>query len=190
MSMTHDELVKRAAVWLRTRRKCPLIMTEAQADGSREKPDAIGWFAHVRSIVVECKTSRSDFKADAKKELHLGNERFYMTPARLVSVEEVKDPYGLVWVYPSGRIVIQKHAKLRDTDHRAEKSLLVAELRRVAGGFRRGWDEVGLFSCEGVEDERRVEGDEVLGDQVRTDEGAVPASVSSRQVRQRRGERV
>lgn len=150
--MNHVELVKRAAVWLRTRRKCQVIMTEVQSWGSHETPDAIGWYHAGRSIVVECKTSVSDFKADAKKRLHLGNERFYLVPARLVTVDLVPQPYGLLWVYPSGRIVIQKHAWKRETDHKAEKALLMAELYRVAGGFRRGWDNVGLFSCEGESD--------------------------------------
>jgi len=73
--MTHDDLVEIARNWLWNAKKgpegtgwkhvpCKVVLTELVS--GMEIPDAIGWHSG-RSILIECKTSVSDFKADAKK---------------------------------------------------------------------------------------------------------------------------
>ena len=98
--MTHAQLVSKAVEWLR-RYGCGIVLSE-QACVSGEVPDAIGWKGACRSVVVECKLSRSDFLADRAKpfrqnsELGLGCERWYLTPAGLLSAEDLPRCWGLL----------------------------------------------------------------------------------------------
>jgi len=113
--MTHGELVARASRWLKNQLNCRVVFSELAAyTGNGEIPDVIGW-VNGRCIVVECKTSRSDFFADLKKPfrrlepvpaLALGNWRFYMTPPGLLAHSEIPPGWGLYEV--AGRSV--KHA--------------------------------------------------------------------------------
>lgn len=103
--MTHDELVERAVRWLRRRRRCPVVFAEL-ATHAGETPDAIGWYEGF-SILIECKTSRSDFHRDKKKrhrqaakvlDFGMGNERFYMAPSDVLSPEDMPEGWGLLEV--------------------------------------------------------------------------------------------
>ncbi|AFE86388.1 hypothetical protein FDH27_gp061 [Vibrio phage SSP002] len=73
-----------------------------------EQPDAMGWNASV-SIVIEVKTSRSDFLADKNKKfranprLGMGDWRFYLCPKGLISKDEVPEGWGLLY-YHEGKI--------------------------------------------------------------------------------------
>ena len=111
--MTHAELVERAVRWLRNTQRCGLVLSEF-VSSSPEIPDAIGWKSHPMSILVECKTSVSDFYADKKKPgriaetrgAGIGRLRYYMTPPGLLSVgmiERQRPGWGLVEV--TGRVV-------------------------------------------------------------------------------------
>ncbi|RLC67765.1 MAG: hypothetical protein DRH97_04405 [Chloroflexi bacterium] len=104
--MTHDELIERAIKWLYGTERCWAVLSEVHSN-AREIPDAIGWqFGGRVSILVECKTSRSDFFADAHHKfahrdyLGMGNYRYYMTVPGLVKVEELPEKWGLLEVYP------------------------------------------------------------------------------------------
>lgn len=107
--MTHAELVALAAKWLKTHRSCKVVGTEFNVQGCYESPDAIGWTYTGKCVVVEAKTSRSDFKADQKK-LHkqtgcqLGSERWYIAPEGLIRVSELPDGYGLIEVTAKGKL--------------------------------------------------------------------------------------
>jgi len=91
-------------------------------------------------VVVECKVSRADFLADAKKEfrlrpeLGLGCERLYMAPADVIKREELPKDWGLLEY--SGRSVMLT-VKPPRKDLRTpigmmkEMNLLLASLRRV-----------------------------------------------------------
>lgn len=97
--MSHDELVGRAARWLKTRFGCGVVATELRCQSS-EEPDAIGFrYGGTWSVLVEVKVSRSDFLADRKKQRHhvrgMGQERWYLTPPGLVRPEELPDGWGL-----------------------------------------------------------------------------------------------
>lgn len=137
--MTHASLVERAVAWLRTQYRCGIVLSE-QVCASGEVPDAIGWKGKNRSVVVECKISRSDFLADRNKpwranpEIALGSERLYMAPAGLIRPEDLPSCWGLLEC--SGRrttLVVKPSRKdLRSTGgFMNEMNLLLASLRRV-----------------------------------------------------------
>jgi hypothetical protein len=135
--MTHAQLIDRAIAWLRSYR-CGIVLSE-QACASGEIPDAIGWKGSSHSVVVECKVSRADFVADRDKpfrknpEEGLGCERFYLTPPRLVQVEDLPAGWGLLHCAQRKVEVVRRSAKnLRSAqglDY--EMNLLLASLRRV-----------------------------------------------------------
>ncbi len=90
--ITHSQLVKDAAHWLRCAKNCNPVFTEKGSANIGEMPDAIGFTAK-SSIVVECKVSKSDLYADRKKphrtEGGMGNCRYYLLTRELY--EECKD---------------------------------------------------------------------------------------------------
>ncbi len=130
MKLTHRELVEMACVWLR-RQGCVVVMPEPRNMGNIEIPDAIGWTYGSQSILVECKASRTDFKADAKKrhrEFGMGSLRYFLAPKGLIHPNEVPPGWGLV--EPQGsrfRVVIP--ARARDPYLKGEMNLLIAEFR-------------------------------------------------------------
>lgn len=132
--MTHDDLVARAARWLKRTKGCGVVMSEL-ATYAMETPDALG-FHHHNSILVECKASRADFLLDKKKTVRknpsfgMGNERYYMTPPKLVSPEEIPEKWGLLWVFPTMvRVVVtagRQSANIKD-----ERIFLYSIVRRI-----------------------------------------------------------
>jgi hypothetical protein len=105
--MTHDELVKRAIRWLKNKR-CSVIAAELVTHTrSRETPDVIGWYGGGNgSILIECKISKSDFRADMKKPARnggpaMGNWRFYFTPPGLLDGLKLPYGWGLYEVHPN-----------------------------------------------------------------------------------------
>lgn len=102
--MTHAELVLIAGRWLRNTAGCSVVLEElCAATGNGEKPDAIGWYCG-RTLLVECKVSRSDFLADRKKPFRanpargLGLYRYFMAPKGLLRAEEMPPQWGLLEV--------------------------------------------------------------------------------------------
>src|SRR5690348_2379200 len=63
---THGELVSKAKAWLRSHKRCNPVFTGHAS--CCEVPDAIGWSAR-GSVLIECKVSISDLRADGKKYL-------------------------------------------------------------------------------------------------------------------------
>lgn len=136
--MTHAQLVTKAVEWLR-RYGCGIVLSE-QACVSGEVPDAIGWKGACRSVVVECKLSRADFLADRAKpfrqnsELGLGCERWYLTPAGLLSAAELPPRWGLLEL-KAGKLHLavkaSRHNQRTPTGLLYEMNLLLASLRRV-----------------------------------------------------------
>ena len=132
--MTHNDLVKFAAKKLE--QKHALVITE-MASGAGEQPDAIGFQASGYTTLIECKVSRSDFIADAKKAFRrrpkrgMGNYRYYMTPPGLITREELPCKWGLFEV--RGQRIYQK-AKASCFSERAinlEFALLISLVRRI-----------------------------------------------------------
>lgn len=128
--MTHQELVERACAWLRGTRRCGVVLSGIAS--TREVPDAIGWstsWLYFGSTVIECKASLDDFRRDKKKkhETRMGNRRYFMSPAGLVTVERVESLYpdhGLLWA-KGKRVSVERYAPDReDADLRSENRLL------------------------------------------------------------------
>src|SRR5690242_17047993 len=106
--LTHAALVELAARWLRSTMKCSLVVAERLAPGALEAPDAIGWRYNGASILVECKTSLADWRADQKKPTRagaasgMGRARWYLTPPGLLAGRELT---GWGWaVVQMGRV--------------------------------------------------------------------------------------
>jgi hypothetical protein len=153
--MTHQQLVRLAEHWLRSRYRCGIVLSE-QSCASGETPDVIGWKGigapgsrrgcaswggdKCRSVVVECKISRADFLADQEKpfrqnpELAMGCERFYLAPQGLIRPDELPAKWGLL--ESKGREVRMAVKPCRQsqrslTGFQWEMNLLLASLRRV-----------------------------------------------------------
>ena len=102
--MTHQQLVKKAATWCKS--KCGVVITEMVClNVSGEIPDCIGFTdGGTVSFLIECKASRSDFKADSKKMfrkngfLGMGDFRFYLAPKGMINIEELPKGWGLIEV--------------------------------------------------------------------------------------------
>lgn len=147
-NVTHSELVDRAVYWLKNSRNCLVVLSEQGGGLTYEKPDAIGW-AQGKSILVECKVSIEDLKADFKKpsrkhpDLAIGSSRYYLVPkemeteARRVLHENKLDEWsawGLLVCHPSsireawpGRVV---HLSVLGKQY--EDAMLLATLERIA----------------------------------------------------------
>jgi len=114
----HQELVALASAWLRRPGSrgghgCQVAFTETRVGYlSGESPDAIGFRARGfadGSVLVEVKTSRADFLADAKKPHRsdtpgMGRFRYYMCPEGLIRPDELPDRWGLLYVDSKSRV--------------------------------------------------------------------------------------
>jgi len=136
--VTHAQLIKLGEQWLRKHR-CRIVLSEQTVD-SGEVPDIIGWRTDCHSVVIECKTSRSDFFADRKKisrdnpDLAMGCERFYLVPKGLLTRSDLPPGWGLLECHKravelSIQPTIRKFRK--EPGFVAEMKLLLASLRRV-----------------------------------------------------------
>lgn len=98
---THAQLCQFAIDWLTTRAGCHFAIKELSTYAG-EIPDAIGWKGEI-SIVIECKTSRSDYLADRSKWCRqnparaMGDHRFFLsTPDVIPDYEAMPDGWGLL----------------------------------------------------------------------------------------------
>jgi hypothetical protein len=115
---SHAELCERAVRWLSGSRRCNVVLSGIAS--TREIPDAIGWSTSREfygSIVVECKSSLSDFRRDHLKphERRMGTRRYFFTPWDLVSavaVEQHHPDHGLLHLF-RGRVVVVREAPVR-----------------------------------------------------------------------------
>lgn len=124
MTYTHKELCVISAAWLKKTLRCTISINEPK--GIKENPDAIGWkFTYGNSvkegsILIECKTSRADFKNDAKKpsrinpETGLGNWRYYLCPEGIIKEEDLPEKWGLLYINEKGKIKIIKDPYNKD----------------------------------------------------------------------------
>lgn len=116
--ITHDHLNKAAAGWLRNKCNCGVVLTEPGTYYCSETPDNIGYRGSGITVVVESKTSRSDFFADRKKFFRrepnhgLGMYRYFICPMYMIKVEELPSGWGVL--YFNGRSVKEIHG----SDHK------------------------------------------------------------------------
>lgn len=114
--MTHADLCAIAVRWLKRPPSagghgCIVAVSEPRPEGTGECPDAIGFRAgwNAGSVLVECKTSRADFIADRNKPHRqpgcgMGTWRYYMTPAGLLTAEDMPQYWGLLEVNARGHV--------------------------------------------------------------------------------------
>lgn len=143
--MTHADLVMRACRWLKSHRQCGLVFAEACKNIGIEQPDAIG-FKNGVSHVVECKISRADFLADAKKAWKgfprhgtgMGQHRWYAVPPGLVAAAEVPVDHGLVYVHARTVEIVRDAPRRHGAEFNveAERDWLYCVARRHAMGVR------------------------------------------------------
>jgi len=132
--VTHADLVKRAAAWLR--RKHSVVITEMAAMDAPEEPDTIG-FNGGTTTLIECKATRADFRADHKKaSRHLsdhcmGAYRYYATPGGLLTLDDLPAGWGLLEPYARGLALRVASKPFYQRNIRGELGLLVSTLRRI-----------------------------------------------------------
>lgn len=145
----HAHLVSRAKLWLKTHAayegfdgtmhsvRCAVVLSEL-ACTSHEIPDAIGWAYGGRlSILVECKASRSDFRADGKKmfrrhsQLGMGMVRYYFAPSGVIPVDDLPEKWGLLEMVNAGIKIKKLASEMREHCKAHEMAMLWSALRRV-----------------------------------------------------------
>lgn len=101
----HRKLVEAAYRWVLKNSSCGVAFKELNTNACNgEYPDVIGFGAWGHSVLIECKTSRSDFHADKKKSfrknpsLGMGTQRFYCCPTGLLKIEDLPEGWGLIYV--------------------------------------------------------------------------------------------
>lgn len=140
----HDQLVKKADTWLKRKGCIVRLDDRIKANTlSGEAPDNVGWRDGL-SVMIECKTSRSDFLADQKKRFRvadkgIGDWRFYLCPEGVIQPDDLPEGWGLLWVVGSKIIEISgvpSNAQWWSKrpfigDKHEETILLTSALRRI-----------------------------------------------------------
>jgi hypothetical protein len=145
--ITHAELVELGRDWLIHtfmntapwgHYGCGVVVTElSTATWGGEIPDVLG-FCDNLSILIECKTSYSDFYADKNKpfrndapEFGLGAQRWYLAPVGIIPIDKVPSKWGLLEV-THGRIVLMtKKAEIQERNYNSEQAILISLMRRL-----------------------------------------------------------
>jgi hypothetical protein len=155
--LLHAELCIIAAKWLKkplsTRgHGCQVSFTETRISFvGGESPDAIGFRVSTHgygggSTVVECKTSRGDFRRDSEKPHRavgggMGRFRYYLCPEALLAPSDVPAGWGLLYVNAKKAVSVVSGATLSirepgiyDCPHDAfTETLLLANLLHRVG---------------------------------------------------------
>jgi len=130
----HNELIETGVKWLRAK-KCPVVLTEITG-GAREQPDVFGLHSNGTTTLIECKASRPDFFADAKKvtrvhpRLGIGLFRYYLTPKELLDVDELPSGWGLL-EFTGKKVLCKKKSCTHEYDELSEKAMVVSAIRRL-----------------------------------------------------------
>jgi len=139
LPLTHKDLVNKAFAWAKG--KYEVVVKERQ--GGWEIPDVMGMNLR-SSVMIECKVSRADYFRDRKKPSRRsgdmpGNWRLYCVPSGMIKPEELPDGWGLLEVFPSGYIKLDKklswakHNDIGKDGNKVERDILYCILRDYAG---------------------------------------------------------
>lgn len=144
VDVTHDDIIKATARWLRNKRRHPIVLTDVRCNALDEQPDVIGWTNFGASTVIECKANRSDFARDAHKPHRMdptrgmGLVRWYAAPPKVIARPDLPERWGLLEVSPRGFVtVIHVGTPFYDRKEYAERVMLVQALRRATEGWGR-----------------------------------------------------
>lgn len=143
--LTHPQLVMRCQTWLRNSMRHPVSLTEIGSAGA-ECPDVIGWMHSGTCTLIECKTSRADYRRDAKKSFRrglmkgLGHFRYYAIPAGMpggLPLEELPEGWGLIMAGKSQMNMLRRATRFDLTNTSGETAILLSALRRATEGWGR-----------------------------------------------------
>ena len=141
----HKRLVTLGAKWLLKHSpsksdfsclKSGIVVTEITSFTS-ESPDVLGFANDDKTVLLEAKISRADFKRDFKKffriypEKGMGDFRMYITPPGLIKKEELPNGWGLLEVDNNDRIKVIQYAEKQESDKRAEHIVLKSIIKRI-----------------------------------------------------------
>lgn len=151
--MTHNQLVDIAHKWALRKSGCGAAYKEVKTYATSEIPDVIAFGGWGRSVMIECKVSRADFRRDALKchSKPMGRFRFYCVPVGLIGIDELPTGYGLIEVNDKGKVYFvfnpfddyigvppayAKDSGLRhkghDVDYSVDRNFMYSILRRMA----------------------------------------------------------
>lgn len=134
-ALTHKQLVNKAALWLRNNQNCSVVICE-RATRVSETPDCLGFAQGSISILIEAKTSRSDFLADKNKWVRksddrgVGDKRFYFCPPGVVTAADDLNGWGLIELV-GNRCYVQQPAEFKPANKANEVAMLVSMVRRL-----------------------------------------------------------
>ena len=132
--MEHKKLVTMAKHYLTYRESCCVVFTEFVC-ATPEIPDALGWKSNGNSILIECKTSKADFKKDKDKPVRvyptmgMGDKRYFLCPSGIISPEELPQGWGLLYADKKNIRIIQESDKF-ETTKQYELVAMISMVRR------------------------------------------------------------
>lgn len=144
--LTHKDLVNAAYRWCSKNASCGVVFKELYSI-SGEIPDVIGFGGWGHSVLIECKTSRSDFFAEFKKPHRIngrgmGKYRLFCVPTGLIKESELPEKWGLIYVNDSMKTTAivnpfrQPYPEkftwsFNDFDSDSERHIMYSALRRL-----------------------------------------------------------
>ena len=141
----HNKLIKLGSDWLMKNpptkgncwcSKCSIVTTELVSFAS-ENPDVLGFANDAKSVLLEAKISREDFRRDFKKDFRInpekgmGDFRLYIAPKDLIKVEELPSKWGLIEVDEKNKCKIVKYAERQQSNKNHELIILTSIIKRI-----------------------------------------------------------
>ena len=164
---SHAELNQIACKWLLSM-GCTIVLSELKTWGTFEIADVIG-FKSGFSIVIESKTSRSDFLADKKKPWRkdpkkgMGNYRFFLCEEGIIKPEDLPPKWGLLhpWGIKVKKAVYPKvmgfwagdTSFYQDCYMEGERGLLVSAAMRLGNQHTNISDKIYFKKCFQIDKE-------------------------------------
>lgn len=139
MEYTHKQLCELGAKFLKKSRNWNFsskYVVKELVSQAGESPDVFAVRGY-SSILIECKTSRSDFFADLKKPHRkegcgVGLRRYYLCPKELIKEAELPKGWGLLYVGEDGNIEVVRNSEcFEQRDFRDEFSIYYSIIRRT-----------------------------------------------------------
>ena len=138
---THRNLCEIGSKWLCNtpswKFRCPYVLIEFSSSAA-ENPDVFGLRGD-KSICIEVKVSKTDFKRDIKKPHRhtggIGLTRYYLCPKGMIKAEEITNGWGLLEYDESAKLIecIKESDLFPDRYYASEMMLMQSVIRRLAG---------------------------------------------------------
>lgn len=145
---THNELVRLACRWAKARGYLVVLAESGHLHGDLI-PDVLAWardYLGQRSILIEVKISRADFRRDKDKPLHThpekypGQERLYCAPQGVLKLDDIPPSWGLLEPTTNGKgLTVRRRGVQAPACERREAEIpyLLAFVRRYQCGVER-----------------------------------------------------